>query len=307
MRRLVPSLFLVLILVGACQPAGPTAPDTSSAGNPDTDPTVQAPLPTGTEIPTSLPTVEPTAEPTPGIGTVNVSSVDGMPQVYVPGGSFLMGFEDGYRDEKPEHTVTLPPFWIDRTEVTNGMYTLCVTAGACQRPRRNSSNVIDYYFIDAQYANYPVIWVSWEDAQAYCTWAGRRLPTEAEWELAARGPDGYIYPWGNLPPAENLANYDHILADTMAVGSFPAGASLYGAEDMAGNAAEWVADWYAADYYVMSPELDPAGPDSGTRRVFRGGSWTYTPDGIRASYRSFQEPDLADFETGFRCAQDANP
>jgi serine/threonine-protein kinase len=299
--------MLTMLVLTACLPLTPATQDLSSAGEPpaatDTVPPAATPLPTET----TEPTAQPTTQPTPGIGTTQLAASDGMLLVFVPEGPFLMGSPDGYGDEKPPHTLLLPAFWIDSTEVTNGMYAQCVAAGACERQRRNSSNVVDFYSSVPEYANYPVVWVSWLDAQAYCTWAGRRLPTEAEWEKAARGPDGYLYPWGNVAPAANLANYDHLLPDTTAVGSFPAGASLYGAQDMAGNVTEWVADWYAPEYYGLSPEFDPQGPEAGTRRVLRGGSWTANADGLRASYRYAKPPETADFDTGFRCAWDDNP
>ena len=166
--------------------------------------------------------------------------------VFVPAGEFLMGSAEGDTDagasEKPQHTVYLDAFWIDRVEVTNAMYARCVEAGACKTPTAYGNPSTNY--LKAGLENYPVVFVSWSDAQAYCQWAGGRLPTEAEWEKAARGTDGRIYPWGNEPPNAQRCNFaqEHGGPDAPAnpetpVGAYPAGASPYGALDMAGNVA----------------------------------------------------------------------
>jgi formylglycine-generating enzyme required for sulfatase activity len=297
MRRLIPFFLLVLIALPACgflPAAAPTVTPTAT-------------VPSATPRPSETPTPTITLTPTLGPGATTTSPVDGMTLVYVPAGPFLMGSTSGFGDEQPQHSVTLDAFWIDRTEVTNALYDQCVQAGACQRPRRNSSNVVDIYWANEQFANYPVIYVTWDDAQAYCQWAGRRLPTEAEWEKAARGADGATYPWGNQAPDKTLANYGHNLHDVTAVDAYPAGASPYGALDMAGNVMEWVVDWYSPDYYAHSPQANPTGPDSGDRRGLRGGSWIYQPNGIRAAYRYSQPSDFSDFEVGFRCVVNVAP
>ena len=297
MKRLTPILPLIIIILTACGllPAVP----------PTTTPTATVPSATPSPSETPTPTITPT--PTLGPGASMTSPVDGMILVYVPAGSFLMGSTGYFGDEQPQHSVTLDAFWIDRTEVTNAMYAQCVQAGNCKRPRRNTSNVVDFYYGNDQYAGYPVIYVTWDDAQAYCQWAGRRLPTEAEWEKAARGTDGSIYPWGNNPPDETLANYGYKLHDVSAVDAYPAGASPYGALDMAGNVMEWVADWYSPDYYAQSPQAGPTGPDTGDGRGLRGGSWIYQPDGIRTAIRYSQPPDFFHFDIGFRCVVNAAP
>jgi formylglycine-generating enzyme required for sulfatase activity len=234
------------------------------------------------------------------------SPADGMVMVYVPAGEFLMGSADSdsqaSSNEKPQHMVYLDAYWIDQTEVTNAQYARCVAAGKCRPPWSTYSNTHNLYYGEQQFESYPVILVSWDDAQAYCAWVSRRLPTEAEWEKAARGPYGRIYPWGNRQPGCDLANFAGCAGNTSAVGSFPAGASPYGALDVAGNVWEWVQDWYGETYYADSPSNNPDGPSSGQYRVLRGGSWNYNWwDTIRVAYRYFSDPDYRDFDFGFRC------
>ncbi|HET9907976.1 MAG TPA: formylglycine-generating enzyme family protein, partial [Anaerolineales bacterium] len=199
-------------------------------------------------------------------------------------------------DEKPSHNVLLDSFWMDRTEVTNAMYLRCVSAGACTPPARSS------YYEKPEYAEHPAIGISWPQAQDYCTWVERRLPTEAEWEKAARGTDERIYPWGNDLPATQHANFNHNLNETSDVGNFPEGASPYGVLDMAGNAWEWVADGYQPDFYSQSPEKNPITDSPVNRRVLRGGNWDSNADGIRVTNRFWAFPGRNDTD-GFRCAQ----
>jgi formylglycine-generating enzyme required for sulfatase activity len=207
-----------------------------------------------------------------------------MVMVYVPGAEF------------PQHEVTLSSFWIDRTEVTNTMYENCVADGACQA----SSYADDSNFNEA---DYPVVGVSWNDADTYCAWVGGQLPTEAQWEYAARGDDGRLYPWGNELPTCDLAQFSGCGSLTVPVGSFsPAGDSWVGAADMAGNVWEWVADWYDSDYYEISPADNPTGPASGDYKVLRGGSWNRNPIYLRVATRVNADPDLRPGNFGFRCA-----
>jgi len=239
------------------------------------------------------------------VGSSMVREEDGMAMLYVPAGTFQMGTEASdpavEDNETPQHPVTLDGFWIDRTEVTNAQYAGCVAAGACSPPYQSSSATLESYYDDSQYADYPVIRVTWDDAAAYCAWAGGRLPSEAEWEYAARGPEAFVYPWGNDPLDEALLNYNKQIGDTTPVGSYAEGASWVGALDMAGNVAEWVNDWYAADYYAISPAENPTGPDTGDLKAMRGGSWFNPMYLMRSAWRSRIGPDIPDPSVGFRC------
>jgi len=256
-----------------------------------------------------------------GIGST-MTGEDGMNLLYVPAGEFKMGSEAGGSDERPVHTVFLDAFWIDQTEVTNAMYSKCVAVGVCQDLITKSSKTHVSYYRKAEFNNYPVIFVSWNLANKYCEWADRRLPSEAEWEKAARGDDGRIYPWGSADPNYSLLNYNGFFKDTTEVGQFPSGASPYGALDMEGNVREWVNDWYSDTYYAISPPSNPLGPVSGTYRVLRGTLWsiiTETRGNEYISYifnvsqdfssyeRFWDSPSTALNNIGFRCAMDASP
>ena len=289
-------------------------------------PTETRQLPTITARPTEMPTwtpVPPTATPRPtetptlvgppaeaNVGDTWMRPTDGMVMVYVPAGEFLMGSSDAddqaRNDEKPQHTVYLDAFWIDWTEVTNAQYRKCVEAGACQQPGCWDD---DRYNASGQ----PVVCVTWDDAQAYAAWAGGRLPTEAEWEEAARGTDGRIYPWGDEFDGTRLNYCDRNCGSgwkdignddgytlTAPVGSYVSGASPYWALDMAGNVWEWVTDWYDEGYYARSPARNPQGPDAGDQRVLRGGSFEDGGGNVRCAVRTMGSPDSWGSVGGFR-------
>jgi serine/threonine-protein kinase len=183
------------------------------------------------------------------------------------------------------------------------MYKACADAGKCAPPFQNNSYPRENYYGNTKYDEYPVVYISWEQADAYCTWAGRRLPTEAEWEKAARGTDGRLYVWGNRSPNKNLLNYGLIVGDTTPVKKYPDSVSFYGAYDMAGNAWEWVADWYQENYYKTAPSLNPMGPDSGTDKVSRGSAWIYYDFDAFATDRYGNAPKTTNNVIGFRCAR----
>jgi len=228
----------------------------------------------------------------------------------VPAGPFAMGC-NGADDtqcedsEKPYHPVELSGYLIDRFETTVSEYRACVAAKGCTSP--HWGDLCNYG--ESGHDNHPVNCVDWSQAQAFCAWAGKRLPTEAEWEKAARGVSGWKYPWGNAPEptCDYAVMFDELACgtrDTMAVGSKPKGASPYGVMDMSGNVWEWVGDWFDTGYYAASPPKDPVGPAKGTYRVLRGGSWGMSYENfLRASARWGKEP-AADFGTiGFRCVK----
>ncbi len=243
----------------------------------------------------------------------------GVAMALVPAGPFEMGSDDGAEDEQPAHTVTLDDFYIDQFEVTNAQYAVCLEAGACQPTTDTTAFASSYsrriYYGNAEYADYPVIYATWYEAQEYCAWRGARLPTEAEWEKAARGGlEGNSFPWGDEAPvceagAENGAKFDDNAdcndTDTEQVGSYsPNGYGLY---DMAGNVWEWVSDWYDAAYYARSPTENPTGPEEAGFPVVRGGSWGNDADHQRVSDRRINDPKSGSLNIGFRCAKDATP
>lgn len=252
------------------------------------------------EAPTSTAVVTMTASAPPS----EIVDSEGVPMVFVPAGDFIMGSNSSdAADEKPSHTVFLDDYYIDKFEVTNAGYEACVEAGKCDPPKHvyifpESPKKI--YYGNSQYDKYPVIYVDWNMAKAYCEWRDARLPTEAEWEKAARGnTDERIYPWGDDLECRQ-ANYHKCVNLPSEVGTYRDGQSPYGAYDMAGNVLEWVADLYSANYYQTSPGQDPLGPDSGQSRIVRGGSWTKFD--VRVTNRIGVAPSSATFDIGFRCA-----
>ncbi|MEW5939185.1 MAG: bifunctional serine/threonine-protein kinase/formylglycine-generating enzyme family protein [Chloroflexota bacterium] len=222
----------------------------------------------------------------------------------IPAGTFPMGSNDGNSDERPVHDVYLDAYYIDTYEVTNALYKTCVDAGVCDPPVYNRYPSSGYQRYDnTEYQRHPVM-LNWSMSKKYCEWRGADLPTEAQWEKAARGTDGRTYPWGEGIDCTK-ANYDRsCVGDTTAVGSYESGKSPYGIYDMAGNALEWVKDWYMATYYKTSPIKNPLGPDNGIFRVLRGGEWWSSLNNVRASFRNPGSPDNS-FGYGFRCARPA--
>ncbi len=310
-------LLPFLLFITACQAAPTAAPSALATAIPKAT-AIALPKETSTAIPATS-----TAEATTAPKSIKISTSDGMTQLLVPEGILTMGGMDVYRenDEVPVHEVKLNAFWIDQVEVTNGMYNLCVQAGSCRMPVKvNSDNRLEY-FGNPEFQDYPVVNVAWYDANAYCLWAGRSLPTEAQWEYAARGTDKRNFPWGDEPPNQYNSNSINLVGDTSRVGSYPEGASPFGALDMAGNVWEWVADRYRPDYYAKSPSENPMGPSEeevfSDLRVMRGGSFQEDWTILRLANRAFlagpsstaQPTDEAYYgktssKVGFRCAAD---
>ena len=290
---------------------------------------------TASATPATTPTVS------PSLGDVSMRSSDGMRMVYVPAGEFMMGSDyiaaaftrklckeylgnnssavcnsTNFGDESPAHSVSLSGFWIDQTEVTNEQYQKCEQAGVCAPPVDSSSYTRPNYYGNPEFAEYPVIWVTWKQANDYCTWAGGRLPTESEWEYAARGPDNLTFPWGNTFDGTRLnycdascaakpndPNIDDGFPDTAPVGSFPTGNSWSNVYDMSGNVREWVEDWYAP--YPKDSQFNPIGPATGNGRIPRGGSWMDLPVNVRSTNRGGNGGmlDYSRHKVGFRCAK----
>ncbi len=231
----------------------------------------------------------------------------GAPMVPVPDGAFVMGTFDGPSRTQPPHEVHLSTFYIDQYEVTTARYAKFLEAAEQDHP-----GLVPMLWDQVSLADdgdRPVMGVTWVAADAYCRWVGKRLPTEAEWEKAARGADGRTYPWGNDEPAFNLANYEKPVSATVyrdslkAVGSYEAGKSAYGAYDMAGSVSEWVADWYDETYYAISPQSDPQGPTRGHQKVLRGGSFGDPTTALKSASRESYFPADKGPYVGIRCAQ----
>lgn len=333
-KKLFVATLCVLFLFVACQPVQNNLTPVPSMLPSDAVSTL-------TTQPAQRPSqiVQSSETPSPTLQSTVVSKVDGMVGIIVPEGEFRMGSEDFNEDEKPLHMVYLDSFYIDRTEVTNAMFAQFVeqTGYITDAEKIGWSYVFlvgaDYWDqINGAYWRYPrdpltsidslpdhpVVQVSWNDAEAYCKWAGRKLPSEAQWEKAARGTDARTYPWGSQAAGADLTNYadlnsgegwaDKTVDDgyklTAPVGSYPNGASPYGALDMAGNVSEWVADWYGENYYGQSPYENPIGPSSGEVHVWRGGSWGNIINSLRITYRNRGASDFNIDTLGFRCTAD---
>ena len=278
----------------------------------------------------------PEATPSSSVGDLLSREIDGAEMVYVSAGSFEMGSQDGESNEAPVHTVSLDGFWLDHTEVSVAQFRTFVEATGHRTSSEDGGRPSAWLDNDGVWQvgagadwehpagsasqtqdNDPVVQVSWTDAAAYCAWAGARLPTEAEWEYAARGPDANVYPWGDdfdgtrlnycdagcpLPDPEEASDDGHRLVAP--VGSYPGGESWCGALDLAGNVWEWVADRIDDGYYASSAAHDPQGPDMGDWRATRGGSWSDGPGSVRSARRGRDFPDVRNNILGFRCAMD---
>jgi formylglycine-generating enzyme required for sulfatase activity len=277
--------------------ATPTASSTASAT------ATLAASQTFTLVPETA-TLTPEASPTNASLQAEIVDPAGVPMVLIPGGVFQMGTQYGGEDERPAHPVTLDDYYIDKYEVTNARYAECVDAGVCQPPTDSASATHKLYYGNSEYADFPVIFVSWFMAKTYCEWRGGRLPTEAEWEKAARDDDERTYPWGDQVDC-SLANFwgdtPDCAGDTRAVGSYPDAASPYGVLDMAGNVWEWVQDWYDPGYYASSPSENPTGPGIGELRVLRGGAWNGGALQMRVTTRGRNLPDGSYNYAGLRC------
>ncbi len=328
-RLIFPILALCIFMISGCSSA-----DAAEAGGLPTPFVYQTPIPIERADMTA--TIWPPLLDTPAalmitripgeIGDSNLPAqiVDAhdVVMLLVPEGEFTMGSEAGYPDEVPVHPVWVDSFYIDRLEVTNRQYQDCVEAGACSPPRRadcctedpNRAPLWPTYFGNPEYDNYPVIFITWFDANDFCTWRGARLATEAEWEKASRGDDARIYPWGNEEPMPELLNFTWLPGEfevrpryaTSPVGSYPKGASPYGVLDLAGNVYEWLWDRYDANYYEVSPYENPTGPDTGDFRLTRGGSFFNQAFRNRSANRNnaYIPASSFHFDGGARCASD---
>ena len=257
-----------------------------------------SPIPDDT--PVYLPTIEITK-------TIISNEKDGMELIWIEAGTYLIGAppmdKDADEDEKPCHSRNIDGFWIDKFEVSNAQYLACVEAGFCDFPSKNNIGKIIYYGVK-EFDNYPVVSITWSQADAYCKWVGRRLPTEAEWEIAARGHKGYIYPWGNEYPNDDLVvNYSGVKNFPWPVNEGSLGKSQSGVFNLAGNISEWVEDWYFPQFYIYANNENRDGPKVGAYKVIRGGSWMSKIIDLRASNREMEFPDFFSEDLGFRCAK----
>lgn len=275
MKHLLYATIIGFLFLGACAPSQPT-------------PTQTPAVPTPSLVPIDL------AGPQMKVGS-SFLYADGSLLVAVPAGTFTMGRQGGV--DNPEHQVTLSDFWIYRTKVTNEQYAYCVATGNCNPP----NNLDDPSFNDPLRANDPVVGVDYSQAAAYCGFVHARLPTEAEWEKTARGPDANLYPWGNGAPSCDLLNFESCVGKSTPVNTYPSGQSYYQAFDMEGNAFEWVADWYKVDYYASSPSQDPQGPDKSIERSVRSSAFNSGTDQTPTFTRFSAIPVTHRNNLGFRC------
>jgi len=277
----------LILVLGACAPAATPAP-TSSPAPTAIPPTAEPPtvVPSPTLVPVSL------AGPQAGS---EMAWEDGSVLVYVPSGEFTMGYG---APDAPEKTVSLDSYWIYKTEVTNSMYAFCVSVGACAPPAQEVGTPV---YDNPVYANYPIVGVSWDMAANYCTWIGGSLPTEAQWEKAARGPSGAPYPWGSEEANCDLGNFAGCVGGVTDVTKYAEGASPYGVLDMAGNVFEWVNDFYGENYYNGAPTENPTGPTSGEFHVVRGSGYETDIEQTASAIRHPAGNAYHSRDLGFRC------
>jgi len=290
------------------QPVTATAPPSEISPTTEIAPASSVPVDVPPDTITPAPADISTPTLTPFPAEISDADPSGNPisMRLVPEGEFTMGSNSGDPEEKPAHTVFLDAFYMDTYEVTNALYKACVSAGICEPPQKNSSYGETDYYGNPDFDNYPVVQVTWFQSQAYCEWRGAYLPSEAQWEKAARGTDGRPYPWGEGISC-NLAGYEGCSRDVEHVGDHPNGISPFGIHDMAGNAWEWVADWYSEKYYRDSPASNPLGPVDGTHRVMRGGTWDSPAENLQTFNRLKFRPAYFTEGIGFRCAREATP
>jgi formylglycine-generating enzyme required for sulfatase activity len=284
-RQMFVYCLTIAFLLSACGSPTPVVVVVTATPLPSTD--TPAPEPTQTLVPVPL--------SGPQNGTT-MKWIDGSMLVYIPSAEFTMG-NAGF--DAPVRTVAVDGFWMYQTKVTNRMFAQCVAVGACSAPTEELGGPV---YSNPQYANHPVVGVTWDQAQTYCGWAQGQLPTEAQWEKAARGTDGRTYPWGNDKPACDLLNLGYCTGRTSEVDAFSAGVSPYGLYDMAGNIFEWVSDWYGDSYYSSAPAANPTGPESGQYRSIRGSSFETDFSQVESAMRHFGGQTYHSRDLGFRCA-----
>ena len=294
MRKNFAFIIILILLVSGCN-YGVTPP---------AEVTEEPPQPTEAQ-PTQPQTLLPTETSTPALVTIDLAGplmevgskytyVDGSILVAVPGGPFIMGYNF---EDNPVREVTVSDFWIYSAKVTNQQYALCVQAGKCTSPDLTKN----LEFGDYRYINFPATGVNHTQATDYCSFVNGRLPTEAEWEKTARGPEGNIFPWGDEAPNCNFLNYKFCKGRTTYINEYENGISYYGAFDMSGNAREWTTDWYSPSYNVENPVPDPLGPEFGTRRAVRGSSFQDSANSTISAHRFSANPILTLPDLGFRC------
>jgi len=286
MNRVLLTFLAGALVLGACAPASVPTPTALP-------PTIEA-SPTSEPATTFPPTLVPVSLSGPQAGTT-MAWLDNSQLVYIPAGDFIMGLGSG---DAPQKTVSLDGYWIYKTDVTNKMYGQCVGTGNCAAPAQEIGTPV---YTNPVYGDSPVVGVTWDMAANYCKWVQGQLPTEAQWEKAARGSDGKVYPWGNENAGCDLLNYKGCLGHTNGVNDYPAGRSQYGLLDMAGNVFQWVNDFYDPNYYDNMPSQNPTGPGTGDTHVIRGSSFESDASQTLSALRHYGGSGHTNYDLGFRC------